>query len=433
MKPIEFRAHGKKYQLKPAGLILIILAIIIVVFLILISVRNRRRSTGQESALSSASPEASSEAAAEAVRESEFEGTVLPETEDAGTDYIDSTLFLGDSNTARFLKVTDSEGNTFTNLNNTIGVVGMGVDAISTLPCMDFSTGRFTMPQSVKILQPERVIITFGTNNLSGTSTDASDFITRYTAQIEAIESAYPSVDIIINSIPPIGRVNQYPNVQMKQIDAYNKAIAEMCQENGWKFLNSSETLKDASTGYARDGYTVSDGLHLSSEGLEALFSYIRTHAWITEDDRPKPLASIPTVIGVPDGLIQINPLNEETFTEDPASEWTAVPEQAASVPETSDPAVTPVPATAPTPTPAPASTPAPVSVPDCSNVGTYDSGTGACVCNAGYHVENQTSCVIDPTPVPAETAEPAAVPETDTEVQTEETGTDPESGNSAG
>lgn len=427
MKPIEFHVHGKKYQLKPAGLIILILAILIAVFLVLISVRNFKHRNARETALPSASAVPSSDASAEIIQEGEFDGTLLPETEDAGKDYVDSTLFLGDSNTARFLKVTDSEGNTFTNLNNTIGVVGMGIDAISTLPCMDFSTGRYTMPQSVKILQPERVIITFGTNNLSGTSTDASDFITRYTAQIEAVESAYPSADIIINSIPPIGRVNQYPNVSMKQIDAYNKAIAEMCQKYGWKFLNSSETLKDASTGYARDGYTVSDGLHLSSEGLEALFFYIRTHAWITEDDRPKPLASIPTVIGVPDGLIQINPLNEETFTEDPASDWTPAPEQTeqpVSVPETSAPA--------PTPTPTPVETPAPATVPtpDCSNAGTYDSSTGSCVCNPGYHVENQTSCVIDPTPVPSAVPDPTAVPDTAAQVQTEGTGTEPETGN---
>lgn len=427
MKPIEFHAHGKKYQLKPACLIILILAILIAVFLVLISVRNFKHRNARETALPSASAVPSSDASAEIIQEGEFDGTLLPETEDAGKDYVDSTLFLGDSNTARFLKVTDSEGNTFTKLNNTIGVVGMGIDAISTLPCMDFSTGRYTMPQSVKILQPERVIITFGTNNLSGTSTDASDFITRYTAQIEAVESAYPSADIIINSIPPIGRVNQYPNVSMKQIDAYNKAIAEMCQKYGWKFLNSSETLKDASTGYARDGYTVSDGLHLSSEGLEALFFYIRTHAWITEDDRPKPLASIPTVIGVPDGLIQINPLNEETFTEDPASDWTPAPEQTeqpVSVPETSAPA--------PTPTPTPVETPAPATVPtpDCSNAGTYDSSTGSCVCNPGYHVENQTSCVIDPTPVPSAVPDPTAVPDTAAQVQTEGTGTEPETGN---
>ena len=151
--------------------------------------------------------------------------TILEESEDAGQEYIESTLFLGDSNTARFLKVADSTGHSFTTRQNTIGVVGMGIDAIASLPCMDFYTGRYTMPQAVKILQPERVIITFGTNNLSGTSTDATSFIERYTKQIQAVQNAYPSVDIIVNSIPPVAQRRDYINVSMTQIDAFNKAI----------------------------------------------------------------------------------------------------------------------------------------------------------------------------------------------------------------
>ncbi len=261
----------------------------------------------------------------------EFTGTILPETKDAGQEYIDSTLFIGDSNTARFLRTLNKDGKTFTSRTNTIGVVGMGIDAISSLACLDTSMGRLTMPMAVKALQPERVIITFGTNNLNGTSTDATSFIDRYTKQIKAIENAYPSVDIIINSIPPVSRRRDYINVSMTQIDAYNKAIAAMCEKNEWKYLNSAEALKNKDDGYAKDGYLVTDGLHLSQAGMQALFDYIRTHAYITEDDRPKPLAAVPSVIGVPDGLIRINPLNEEEFTgkeggEEPAP--TATPEE---------------------------------------------------------------------------------------------------------
>ena len=292
----------------------------------------------------------------------ELESTVLVETEDAGQDYIDSTLFLGDSNTARFIRVLDPETKkTFSTKNNTIGVVGMGIDAISSLACMDFYTGRFTMPQSVKILQPERVIITFGTNNLYGNSTDATSFISRYEAQIKTIENAYPYADIIINSIPPVSKVRDYTNVSMIQIDAYNKAIAEMCKKNDWKYLNSAEALKDKDTGYAKPGYMVADGLHLDQKGLAALFKYIRTHAYITEDDRPKPLASIPGIIGVPDGLIRINPLNEEEFTEDP-----------------SEPEPAPV-------TEEPEETAEATEAPKCAEHAVYNEKKGKCVCEDNY------------------------------------------------
>ena len=62
----------------------------------------------------------------DAIDETEFEGTILPKTDDEGREYIENTLFLGDSNTARFLRFLNEDNKTFTDIDNTIGVVGMG-------------------------------------------------------------------------------------------------------------------------------------------------------------------------------------------------------------------------------------------------------------------------------------------------------------------
>jgi len=308
---LTFRFRGRVYRLSKKGMIVLGVSLALVIGLIAaLAVALHPQKQTDTTADAAASADANYNAAEGVIDKTEYNGAVLEETDDAGRDYVDGTLFLGDSNTARFLKYDDTDGKTFTTKQNTIGVVAMGIDAISSLKCMEFSgTGLVAMPQAVKILQPERVIITFGTNNLSGTGTDSMDFITRYTAQIKAIVAAYPSVDIIVNAIPPVAKNRAYPNVTMTQIDAYNKGIVQMCKDNNWKFLDSSEVLKDSTTGFAKEGYTASDGLHLSQTGLEMLFKYIRTHSYITDDDRPKPLAAIPTVIGVPDNLIQTNPL----------------------------------------------------------------------------------------------------------------------------
>ena len=320
-------AKGKKKKQSPVlyAAVITVLAVLLVVGII-VGIRPGKEEEPEESLPPVV--EEKYDAKENEITSEEFSGTILPKTKDAGQEYIDSTLFIGDSNTARFLRTLNKDGKTFTSRTNTIGVVGMGIDAISSLACLDTSMGRLTMPMAVKALQPERVIITFGTNNLSGTSTDATSFIERYTKQIKAIQNAYPSVDIIINSIPPVSRRRDYINVSMTQIDAYNKAIAAMCEKNEWKYLNSAEALKNKDDGYAKDGYLVADGLHFSQAGMQALFEYIRTHAYITEDDRPKPLAAVPYVTGVPDGLIRINPLNEEEFKgseggEEPAPQQT--------------------------------------------------------------------------------------------------------------
>ena len=238
-------------------------------------------------------------------------GTTLPETADAGRSYVDETLFIGDSNTARYLLYADETGTAFTSLNNNIGVVSMGVGSITSLKCEKFkgSSAMYTVPDAVAMLKPKRIIICYGTNNLSGSSTDATSYIKTYLQGLQAIQTAWPYCDIIVSAIPPLDRQRENTNLTMTQVDAYNAALVQMCEENGFKFLNSAEVLRDNTTGWAKKDYTLSDGVHLSKEAVTAYFTYVRTHAYAAEDRRPQPLGTIPTPDGVPANLINKDPI----------------------------------------------------------------------------------------------------------------------------
>lgn len=238
-------------------------------------------------------------------------GTILPETADAGRSYVDETLFIGDSNTARYLLYANETGTAFTSLNNNIGVVSMGVGSITSLKCEKFkgSSAMYTVPDAVAMLKPKRIIICYGTNNLSSSSTDATNYIKTYLQGLQAIQTAWPYCDIIVSAIPPLDRQRENTNLTMTQVDAYNAALVQMCEENGFKFLNSAEVLRDDATGWAKKDYTLSDGVHLSKEAVTAYFTYVRTHAYAAEDRRPQPLGTIPTPDGVPANLINKDPI----------------------------------------------------------------------------------------------------------------------------
>ncbi|WP_370849225.1 GDSL-type esterase/lipase family protein [Gemmiger formicilis] len=238
-------------------------------------------------------------------------GTILPETADAGRSYVDETLFIGDSNTARYLLYANETGTAFTSLNNNIGVVSMGVGSITSLKCEKFkgSSAMYTVPDAVAMLKPKRIIICYGTNNLSGSSTDATNYIKTYLQGLQAIQTAWPYCDIIVSAIPPLDRQRENTNLTMTQVDAYNAALVQMCEENGFKFLNSAEVLRDDATGWAKKDYTLSDGVHLSKEAVTAYFTYVRTHAYAAEDRRPQPLGTMPTPDGVPANLINKDPI----------------------------------------------------------------------------------------------------------------------------
>ena len=288
-----------------------------------------------------------------------YTSTILEQSADAGDSYVDETLFLGDSNTARMYRMFD-----YCSYDNAIGSVGMTAKSLVTFACVQVSTssGYITMPQAVAKLQPRRVILTFGTNDLNP-GYKAADFVKNYRTGIEAIVTAYPSVDIIVNAIPPIGQQHSNQSLTQTQVDEYNKALVEMCQEKGWKFLNSAEVLKDSVTGYAKSGYVeTSDGIHLTRTAMDALFNYIRTHSYITEDDRPA-LTTIPKHTGDKDAVVYTVPVVSSSST----ATATATPEpteEPADSESTSDSYVettpTPTPEVTATPSPTPEVTPTP-------------------------------------------------------------------------
>lgn len=312
-----------------------------------------------------------------------YTSTILEQTADAGDSYVDETLFLGDSNTARMYRMFD-----YCSYDNAIGSVGMTAKSLASFACVQLSTasGYVTMPQAVAKLQPRRVILTFGTNDLNP-SYKAADFVKNYQTGIEAIVTAYPSVDIIVNAIPPIGQQHSNQSLTQTQVDEYNKALVEMCQAKGWKFLNSAEVLKDSVTGYAKSGYVeTSDGIHLTRTAMDALFNYIRTHSYITEDDRPA-LTTIPKHTGDKDAVVYTVPVVTSSSTatatatpeptEEPAdseessesteyAEPTPTPEVTATPEPTATPSPTPEPTTEPTPIPTaePTATPEPTAEP---------------------------------------------------------------------
>ena len=307
-----------------------------------------------------------------------YTSTILEQTADAGESYVDETLFLGDSNTARMYRMFD-----YCSYDNAIGSVGMTAKSLASFACVQVSTssGYITMSQAVAKLQPRRVILTFGTNDLNP-SYKAADFVKNYQTGIEAIVTAYPSVDIIVNAIPPIGQQHSNQSLTQTQVDEYNKALVEMCQSKGWKFLNSAEVLKDSVTGYAKSGYVeTSDGIHLTRTAMDALFNYIRTHSYITEDDRPA-LTTIPKHTGDKDAVVYTVPVVSSTATatatatpeptEEPADsestgdsyvEATPTPEVTATPSPTPEVTATPSPTPyieEPTPTPEVTATPSP-------------------------------------------------------------------------
>ena len=309
--------------------------------------------------------------ASASVQKSEYADVILPQTADAGDAYLADTLFVGDSNTVRMWVYEQVP------LANYMGLEGMGAEGIPYVQCVYFEGDStvYTLPQAVKMVQPRRIILGFGTNNADGNMTTES-FIKTYRDGVTLLQKAYPYSDIIISAIPPVAYSRTYPNINMTSIDGFNAALMQLAREMKLSFLNITEVLKDANN-YAKTDFMYEDGLHYNLDGVKLVLAYARTHAHITEDLRPArnniPTRRKPPVVVASSSSVSQEPQPDTPITPPPVvSTPTATPPPPATQPEPTPPPVTqpeptPPPATQPEPTPPPAPE-LPVTVPSGGN-----------------------------------------------------------------
>ena len=208
-------------------------------------------------------------------------GGVLTETADAGVEYLSQTVFAGDENA---VSLTASGAIT---IDRYVGRDGLGVSDLIRESCVYFEedSNSYTIPQAIAKMKPRRVIVMLGSNDADG-GMDVSTFLADYRQAVKSIQSAYGYCDIIVSAIPPVAEDAADAAAVQTRIDQFNQALAEMCQSDGYKFLNISEALK-AENGFAVGSYLSSTGSALSGSGVNTYLSYVTTHAWESEDRRP--------------------------------------------------------------------------------------------------------------------------------------------------
>ena len=209
-------------------------------------------------------------------------GSVLAKTSDAGTDYVSSTLFVGD----QFAKsLYDDKVIT---LDQFAGKDGLTVSSLLNDACVYFAgdSSAYTVPQAVSKMKPRRVVMLLGSNDLDG-SLSYDNFARNYKQAVIAITGAYQYCDVIVCAIPPVAKKASDAAKTQLMIDQFNQELAKMCNDEGYKYLNLAEALKDSNSGYAEAAYLNNKQNGFSTSGANVVLNYLRNHAYDTADTRP--------------------------------------------------------------------------------------------------------------------------------------------------
>lgn len=203
-----------------------------------------------------------------------FNDVILKETEDGGKEYSDEFIFAGDSTALYYVINKQITGKRLWHKE--------GIDpetALTSSIYINHIDTKKTFVENFKEKQPEKVIMTLGTN--SAAYMEPAYFIKNYKKLLNEIKKVSPNTRIIIQSIPPVAKSydSKTNTINNDKINKLNYYIAEMCQELKLPFLNSAESLKD-SDGGLKDGYYIKDGIHLSKSGNEIMMKYFETHMY---------------------------------------------------------------------------------------------------------------------------------------------------------
>lgn len=202
---------------------------------------------------------------------------------DASADdsYITSSLFVGD----RTALALQKDGRI--TLDQYAGKEDLKISNFLKESCVAFEddANTYTVPQAIAKMKARRVYVMIGSNDVDGSVT-VDEFMNDYKQALQNIKNSYSYCDLIACAIPPVVKDSENAAQTQTLIDQFNQAIAEACNEMGYKYLNLSEVLKD-SKGYAEASYVDTSAGTLNAAGANAVLEYVKSHAYQTDDTRP--------------------------------------------------------------------------------------------------------------------------------------------------
>jgi len=211
--------------------------------------------------------------------ENEYSGTVLPEGEDAGQEYLDRIVFLGDSITYGLKRYSMLSGGYSTKQVWTPASGTLTLAYVMSASIVYPETGReISIADAVAAKKPDIMVITLGMNGVSFMKEDY--FKSVYTKLVEMIQETSPETKIILQSIMPIARsYEKQISINNKKIAQANVWIAQVARDCGVHYVNTLTALI-AEDGYLPEAYQNGDGMHFNKDGYALMLDYLRRHPY---------------------------------------------------------------------------------------------------------------------------------------------------------
>lgn len=204
--------------------------------------------------------------------------SIVPEQSTPVDDtYFADAVFIGDSRMEGFRNQSGITHGQF------LTGIGMNVNNIFTQKYIHLYNEQITVYQALINTQYKKVYIMLGTNDLGEPDFDA--FKENYRLCLSEIKKLLPQDTLIyvINvAYVEEAKIEDTSYVNNQNIEIVNQKILELCEEEGYYYLNVNEVLSDGNHSLI-EGAT-SDGVHMYDTYCKIWLDYLRTH-YVSETD----------------------------------------------------------------------------------------------------------------------------------------------------
>lgn len=133
-------------------------------------------------------------------------------------------------------------------------------------------------------LQPSRLFINIGTNDLSNPNVTIPQMIANYDRILSIVQEKLPQVEIYMMEYYPINyeaaAEEMKPCLRVRtneRINEANEAVEVLAQKHHARYIDINAPLKDAQ-GNLKAEYTV-EGMHITEEGYRSIFPELMKYA----------------------------------------------------------------------------------------------------------------------------------------------------------
>lgn len=197
--------------------------------------------------------------------------------------YFSDAVFIGDSRVEGFKAQSGITTGTF------LTGVGMDVETIETKPFIATENGMVTVYDALQAAPYSKVYIMLGTNELG--FYDFNEFERQYKSVLETIQLIQPNAVIYVMEVIYVEEalVTTGDYVNNENVRSINEHILNICEENGYHYVNLNEVFDDGS-GSLLSGASI-DGVHLYDRYCQMWLDYLKNH-YVTAGDESGTQAS---------------------------------------------------------------------------------------------------------------------------------------------